>query len=180
MSKLKLLVILFIVLIFTLSLGVTYSLFTTDVSLVSNNKVAKFVFEAKELDGFELPIKSMLPGETQNYNFSVTNSKKQVQSDVNIEYQITIKTFHFMPLEIKLFDKDDNLVLNCDESYARNEDNELVCNTDYKLLSYDKTMTEEYNLRISFPEKYNTLDYANLIDFISLSINSYQKVGDSK
>lgn len=163
----------------SLSLGITYSLFTTNTTLVSNAKVAKFVFDTKELDNFELPLKEMVPGKKEDYKFSVTNTKDQKQSDVNIEYQITIKTFHFMPLEIKLYDKDNNLVLNCDETYARNEDNELVCNTDYFNLSHDKSIEENYNLSIYFPEEYSSLEYANLIDFISLSINSYQKVGES-
>lgn len=177
--KIKILKILAIIVLAVFGLGITYSIFSSDTLGSTNQKIAKFIFNAEELDILSLPITDLKPGYTNDFDFSVSNSLDEKTSDVTIEYQITIKTFHLVPLNIelyKIYDEEENLLINCDESYSRNDNNELVCNLQIEELDYSKEEKDNYKLKISFPEEYNDITYSNLVDFIDLEIKSWQKI----
>ena len=92
---------------------------------------------------------------------------------------MTIKTFHLVPLNIELYKIDgetETLLITCDETFSRNEDNELVCNLPIEELDYLKESKNNYKLRISFPKEYNDEIYSNLVDYIDIEIKSWQKV----
>ena len=82
--------------------GITYSIFRSNTSGSVNQKIAKFVFEAKEVDELNIPLADMYPGVTKDYSFSVTNKQDSKISNVTLNYQIIIKTYHFMPTVIEL------------------------------------------------------------------------------
>ena len=104
--KLNIIVMLVCGIILIFGSGITYSLFTSSSRLIANQKVAKFIFEAKKTDLIELPITNINPGDETEYTFQVANSLNSKQSDVTINYQITIKTYHFMPLDIEFVNSD--------------------------------------------------------------------------
>ena len=177
--KRRVILILFIACCLFLMIGITYSKFTSNVSLnVIDQYLAKFVFDAKVTDEISLPLASLTPGSEKEYSFSVTNNKDNNRSNVNIEYQIIIETFHFMPLDINLYkvvDDNLNLVMTCDETYSRDSENKLVCNSVEQQLSYTDDMEDEYILKVSFGEEYNSAIYADLVDFLDIKIKSWQK-----
>ena len=88
---------------------------------------------------------------------------------------MTILTPHYAPLIIELY-KDNELVLSCNETYSRNDNNELVCKTDVFELSHEKDEQNGFELKITFDKKYDSEEFANLVDYINLEIKSYQKV----
>lgn len=182
MKNKKLLITLIIIFVMVFSTGITYSMFHSSKEMTSIDRhLAKFVFEANQTDNISLDLSSIIPGVPNTYNFSVTNVKENVQSDVTVLYQITIKTFHLMPLEIELFEvnnQDEELVLTCDESYSRNANLELVCNTEMFTLEHADDLTKEYKLEVSLPIEYNSSEYANLVDYINLEISSSQKISE--
>ena len=154
---------------------ITYSLFTSSSSLtISNGEIAEFIFEAKRTNHIELEFENLKSGENREYEFQVSNTKDDNITNVTTEYQITIKTFHFMPLLIELY-KNDELVMTCDENYSRNTDNALVCNSDIWELEHNSTKTDDFKIKISFPDKYNSLEYTELVDYIDIDISSWQK-----
>lgn len=166
----------FVVMFFICGLGITYSYFTSNSQLeVVDQKIAKFILDTQSLDRLELPLVGMAPGQSEEFDFSVSNSSDEVLSDVTISYQLTILTPHFTPLIIELY-KEDELVLSCDETYSRNENNELVCNSSIQELSHDDESIDNYTLSITFDGLYNDESYSNLIDYINIEIKSYQKV----
>lgn len=157
--------------------GVTYSLFNYEVSFSTGNmKIAEFIFETKRTDRIQLDFTDLKPGDTKEFNFEVSNTRNNIITNVTTQYRITIKTFHFMPLLIELY-KDEDVVMTCDESYSRNTDNALVCNSDSWELSHNSSETDNFKIKVSFPEKYNSYDYTELVDYIDLDIVSWQKVG---
>ncbi len=169
--------------ILSVGIGATYSYFRSDIKLSSNNiNFAKFIFNSSVVESFELPLDNLFPGSNNEYLFSVTNNERGTVSDVDTEYIITIKTYHFIPLDITLYSIEDEaytLVLDCnEEEYDRDDKNVLICSTDSLTLNYDTMKTDEYKLAISFPSEYNDLEYQNLVDFIELNINSEQKRGN--
>lgn len=176
--KTKILVGLFIASIILFATGITYSIFNSNSSLSTNDqKIAKFIFNAEQTDEIEVPIGDLAPNTFQEFKFQVSNNSNGKKSNVALNYQITIKTFHFMPLTIELFKEGiENPILTCDESYTRNTDNELVCNSPYQEMNYDSDILDEYKLKVTFPKEYNTPEYSNLVDFIDLNIQSFQKI----
>lgn len=161
---------------FTFGIGITYSYFNSDVQLNSvDQRLAKFIFDTETLDRLELPLIDLTPGQTEEYNFSIGNGSDGSLSDVTIEYQLTILTPHFTPLIIELY-KDEDLIMSCDETYSRNDNNELVCNSSVQELSHDEEALDNYTLRVTFDSLYGDEVYSNLIDYINIEIKSYQKV----
>ena len=162
-----------------LLVGVTYSFFKADSKLFANQDIAKFVFEAEETSTISVPITDLNPGDSASYTFEVTNNVDEVVSQVSINYQCIIKTYHLMPLEIKLFKTGavDELILTCDENFNRDSDNQIVCNSLIQDMAYDSKVSDSYRLDIVFPEKYNDEDYSGLVDYIDIDIRSWQDIG---
>ena len=174
--KYKIIMGIIIVEFLILSLGLTYSYFnsSSNVSTV-DQRLAHFVFDTEALDRLELPLIDMTPGVENVYDFSISNTTNDITSDVSIIYELTILTPHYTPLIIELY-KEDELILTCDETYSRNENNELVCNSSPQELSHDDESYDNYQLKVTFDEEYDDEEYSNLVDYINIDINSYQKV----
>ncbi len=176
-TRLKIIVMLISSIVLICGSGITYSLFTSSSRLVANQKIAQFVFNATKTDVIELPIANLNPGAKSEYKFQVTNNIDNKRSDVTIKYQMTIKTFHFMPLEINLYkENEETPLLTCEES-SRNTDNEVVCNTEVQTMDYKLNATDNYKLVIEFPEEYNDDSYTDLVDYIDIEIKSWQAIG---
>ena len=178
MKKEKKVRILIILILLSVSVGMTYSLYFSSGELATTNQnIAKFVFNADEVSTIEVLL-DLVPGESQDYLFSVSNNENEVISDVTIEYQIIIKTYHFIPLEINLYKlngEEENYLSNCDETFTRNEENVLICNVPIQTMSYKKEELDDYKLEVIFPIEYNSDSYAGMIDYIDLEIKSWQK-----
>ena len=176
----KTIIIFIITFINILLVSLTYSFFLAKGSINIDQKIAKFVFDAKQTDLISLPITSLNPGDSSIYNFQVTNTKTNIISDVNIDYQFVIKTYHFIPLDIKLYKSEiteENLILNCTENFGRNGNNEVVCNSPVQKINFENTNLEDFQLQVTFPEEYNTEDFSELVDYIELEIKSWQSIG---
>ena len=156
---------------------ITYSLFHSEAFFsFENMEIAEFIFETQRTDHIELDFADLKPGDTKEFKFQVSNTKDKNITNVTTEYQITIKTFHFMPLIIELY-KGEDRVMTCDEKYSRNTDNALVCNPKIWELEHKETKIEDFKIKVSFPKEYNSQEYTELVDYIDLDISSWQKIG---
>lgn len=178
----KIIILIFLIVCIVLLSGITYSVLTSGSTLSTNQDIAKFIFDAQKIDHIDLPLYDLKPGDVKEYKFSVSNNREEnnlnISSDVTIVYNIIVNTYHFMPLKIELYNEDDNQtpIMICDESYSRNEDRELICKSEAQYMSYSTNVKDNYILRLTFEEQYNSFEYSNLIDYIDLEIESYQKV----
>ena len=182
--KKKIFIIIFLLIMLILGLGVTYSAFSTKSRLIINQEIASFIFETSQTDHISLALSNLKPGDKNEYKFSVSNNRKLDKktdiSNVTINYQILLSTYHFMPLEIELYKKDiEEPILICNEKISRNEKNIIVCTTEIQNMKFDSEITDDYTLKVKFDEKCNTEEYADLIDSIDIEIKSWQKVGES-
>lgn len=178
--KKKMLLSFIILLLTVFTTGITYSVFTSNILLNSNQKIAKFVFNTEMLDSLSLPLSGLTPGEEMEYSFEVSNNSKGIKSNITLNYNMIIKTYHFIPTTIKLYrviDGSEELFMTCDESYTRNDVNELVCNTSTLEMKYSSNEIHEYKLKVSFDSNYSSIEYTDLIDYINIEINSWQKIG---
>ncbi len=180
--KSKILITLFILISIVFCFGLTYSIFHSTSSLSSGDQnIAKFVFNAKSSNQIDLPLIDLNPGDIKVYNFSVSNNASGSVSNVTAQYQMTIKTYHLVPLSIKLYklnDANEELIMNCDEGYTRNSENELVCTTPTEEIGYSSEELDNYILKVNFPSEYNSAVYADLVDYINIEIKSWQKIED--
>ncbi len=180
--KHKIFIVLIILVALTLVSGITYSIFHSTAKLNSNDQhLAKFIFNTETPDSLEFSLTDLNPGDTEEYLFSVSNNDLDKISDVLVEYTLTIKTYHFAPFDIELYklnNEEEELILVCDESYTRNEENLLICNTPNVELGYEVEKTDNYKLKVSFPSEYDDEVYSNLVDFINIEIKSWQKLED--
>lgn len=181
-TKYKILIVLVMLVLFTSFYGLAYSLFNSDAILDSDGKnIAKFIFNTESLDEFQLALTDLKPGDIKEYEFAVSNNASGESSDVSIEYQMTIKTYHFIPLVIGLYRLDgenEELVLTCDETYSRNLENEIVCDTPMQNMVYSSSDIHDYKLKVEFPNQYNDVSYSDLVDYINIEIQSWQKIQD--
>lgn len=174
--KYKILLTLFLLTLLIMGFGLTYSFFYSTNSSSVNQQIAKFVFNTEMTDELKLPLIDLEPGFTKDYNFQVSNSNESAISNVTIEYTMTIKTYHLIPLTIELYKGDDSTpLLICDES-GRNSFNEVVCNVDPQEMPYTSEALDNYRLKITFPSEYNSEIYSGLVDYIDLEIKSSQKI----
>ena len=175
-NKLKILVVLTL-----LSLGgaVTYSLYASDTALEGELEIASFIFNSNKTSEIELPLIDLKPGDVEEYLFSVNNNNLQKISNVSIEYQVIIKTYHFIPVTIELYrvnNNEDVLLFNCDESTERNAYNELECTIPIQEMIHSVETKHDYKLKIEFPEENNEEMYSDLVDYINLEIKGWQKI----
>ena len=180
-KKYKVILIISVLVMLIFGSGITYSLFRGETNMNADQGIAKFIFNAQRLDSLELPISDMNPGDVSEYPFSVSNNSEGSTSNVSLEYEMTIKTYHFVPLLIELYKlngEEEQLIMTCDETYTRNSSNELICNTPTQEISNELETLDNYNLKISFPEEYNDSEYAGLVDYINIEIRSWQKLNE--
>ncbi len=182
--KKRIFMIIFLLIMIVLGLGVTYSAFTSEVNLIINQEIASFIFETNQTDHISLALSDLKPGDKTSYKFSVSNNKEVNEkvniSNVTIDYQILISTYHFMPLDIKLYKgESEEAILVCDESFARNDSNEVLCTTEIQNMQYTTNVNDDYELKVEFDEKYNEEEYSDLVDYIDIEIKSWQKVGET-
>lgn len=179
----KIITILFVLFISVLGLGVTYSAFVSERDLIVNQGIASFIFETDQTDQISLALNDLKPGDSVSYNFSVRNSRGNDSnvdiSNVSINYEIIITTFHFIPLDIELYKGDDEEpILVCNEDFNRNDNNEVLCSSEVQNMSFENNVIDEYTIKAKFDEKYSSEEYSDLIDYIDIEIKSWQKVGD--
>lgn len=80
-------------------------------------------------------------------------------------------------IELKKVDgKEETLILTCDESFTRNSNNELVCNSQVLEMSHNIESLDNYKLVVKFPESYNDEMYKDVVDYIDIAIKSWQKI----
>jgi len=180
--KYKLIIGIFAMIILILGFGITFSLFHSENNLNSTDQnIAKFIFNTESLDQLELSIIDLTPGNTKEFSFSVSNNTSGIISNVSVEYQMILKTYHIAPLTINLYKLNgevEDLILTCDESFTRNSNNELICNTELQDMGHDAEALDNYVLKIGFPIEYNTEEYSDLIDYIDIELQSWQKISE--
>jgi flagellar basal body-associated protein FliL len=183
MKKKTIILILIVAYVLIFGVNTTYSMYNSKSNTEVKLDFAKIIFNNEETNSFSLPISNLIPGESLEYKFKVSNNKDGNRSEINIGYSITIETFKILPATIELYNTDtEKLILTCNEDlFERNAENKLICNTEEFKLDFNSDKTDNYKIQISFEEHNDnndiwTEEYSELIDFIDIKINSWQIV----
>lgn len=162
---------------------IAYASYESTAKLNANINKALYIIQEGDMD-FNIDLNKIEPSnEPYIYKFSISNFDGNKHSQVDLEYQIDLRTTTNLPLTYKLYRNE-----NYDDPNATNlfENVQIVQDTDgawynlaegkdkYEFL-YAETKTDIYTLVINFPKEYkNKLDYADNLDNIEIEIKSNQ------
>ena len=126
---------------------------------------------------------------TQNnaytFEFSIGNQAGEDIAEVDIEYELTLRTTTNLPLTYELYMnqsytdqgatniiKENTVNLDEDGTYFR------TMTTDKITLKYTEGKTNLYQLVVYFPENYNQENYQDIIELIEINVNGQQVTGE--
>lgn len=118
------------------------------------------------------------------YTFSIGNEDGEQKAEVDLEYELKIRTTTNLPLTYELYMnqkytdsgakniiKENNIALDEDGTYFR------TITTNNEKLLYKEGKTNLYQLVIHFPKQYDTENYQNIIELIEITVNAHQITG---
>lgn len=161
----------------------TFSRFESNATSSSNIPVAFYILN----EGFQnmnLNLDSLIPSNTPYvYTFTVSNTDGEKMCNTDMEYTLKIRTTTNLPLEYDLYM---NQNYNDSSSESIIESNQVekdesgtyfrTITTQKQYFSFKQEQTNTYQLIVNFPEKYNTIDYQDVIEGIEITIDSKQVI----
>lgn len=145
----------------------TYAIFRSVYNANTSFIAAHVITETNIRDNITVYLNDIIPGETKNYQFSVTNFKQEnnetYRSEVNLNYTITIEKSTNIPLRFELFKN------NINENII-----DINNTTNNQFLNYQDDIIDNYSLNIIWPSENAEYEYANKVDYIDIVIESKQ------
>ena len=151
---------------------------------VSNVDVAFYVLK-DDYKTMTTNLDSLLPqDDAYIYTFSIGNQDGTQTAEVDLEYELTIRTTTNLPLTYELY-----MNQQYTDSNAQNiiTENKIEADeqgtyfrkllTDKVSLSYKVATTNQYQLVVHFPKEYNTENYQDIIELIEITVDSHQVIG---
>ena len=118
------------------------------------------------------------------YNFSIGNENGEQKAEVDLEYELSIRTTTNLPLTYQLYmnqdykDKDAQNIITENEITLDEQGTYFrYIKTEKVNLTYRKATTNLYQLVVYFPKNYNTENYQNIIELIEITVNAHQVTG---
>lgn len=151
----------------------------------ANVGIAFYLFK-EDYKTMTLNLAELLPrDDVYVYNFSIGNQDGEEIAEVDIEYELTLRTTTNLPLTFELYMNEnytDNNATNIitQENIALDEYGTYfrTMTTDKIYLSYKQEKTNSYQLVIHFPKNYNQETYQNTIELLEINVNAQQVTGE--
>lgn len=172
-----LLLCLFIVIrMFTL----TVSRFQSKTNSNPNIDIAFYLLK-EEYKSMQLNLGTIIPrSEPYIYYFSISNTDGVNTAEVNMNYNVKIKTTTNLPLSYALYLEDSetneeiNIITNNKVEKDEYDTYFRILETEDRIFYYTKPETNVYKLVITFPEIYNTIEYQNIIESVEILVDAKQ------
>ena len=164
-------------------LGMAYARYEVRTKINANIDKALYIFEDEKIS-FNLESDGIIPSDDPYvYKFSVSNFNASKQSDVDIQYQIKVRTTTDLPITIKMYRNELHTssgatnILGGPVSY-QDEDSawyRVYENSDSYEFYYTNKSTDVYTMVIDFPSVYSSNPiYSNYIESIEITLDSQQ------
>lgn len=171
------LVLILLIRIISLTISKYESSATSDPAI----QVAFYVLN-RDYQTMNLKLDSLFPrDEPYTYYFSISNSNGEKTCETDMEYDLSIRTTTNLPIEYELYKNDkytnataqniiktNDIIQDDDGTYFR------TITTDTETFSYKEAKKNTYQLVVKFPEKYNTINYQDIIEAIEITVDSKQ------
>ena len=176
--------LLFFLLLFSFYLlRIAYARYEVRAKINANIDKALYIFEDEKLD-FNLEPDGIIPSdEPYTYRFSVSNYNANKHSDVDISYQVKVRTTTNLPITVSLYRNElpsASGAVNMFQSSVLQQDEDDAWYRLYSSISefemdYEDDVTDVYTMVISFPSSYATdVLYANYLESIEVILESKQ------
>ena len=163
----------------------TLSIYVSEANIEIKSNYAAYIFEAEHLE-FNLETDGIIPSDTPYvYQFTVSNFNDIRKSDVDLSYQISIRTTTNMPLTYRLYyEKNYNEVgsENIIDHTRQIQDEDgawyhQMTVDDVYTMPYTENTTHTFYLVIDFPLRYSSsIMYEGMMDNIEILLDSKQIV----
>ena len=162
---------------------IAYARYETSTKINANIQKALYIFGADE-QSFNLEPDGIIPKSSPYvYKFSVSNFNDEHETDVDISYDLSIRTTTNLPITIKLYRNelyDSSGATNLFSGSTSLQDSDgawyrlYKCPDSYEMYYKNKT-TDIYTIVVNFPQEYaKDLTYENDIENIEVNIKSRQ------
>ena len=145
-----------------------------------------FYLLKEDFQTMTLNLASLLPQDNAyTFEFSIGNQAGEDIAEVDLEYELTLRTTTNLPLTYELYMnqsytdqgainiiKENTVNLDEDGTYFR------TMTTDKITLKYTEGKTNLYQLVVYFPENYNQENYQDIIELIEINVNGQQVTGE--
>ena len=126
----------------------------------------------------EITLVDMIPGDTKEYTFSVSNFKDDLRTEVNLKYNVEVLTTTNIPLQYELYLNNngiDNEVVDTNE-IIQDDDNTYFrsIKTIEKDFNFNENQTDIYKLVIKYPSEQKDINYQDSAENIEIRINAKQ------
>lgn len=185
MKKMKIymkLVILFASLLTTLRIfTLTLSKFESEAKSNSNIDIAFYLLK-EDYQTMELSLENLYPSEIPYvYTFSISNYNGEQRAEIDLTYDLTIRTTTNLPLIYELYMNEEYTDTNATTALTRNEvdtDEDgtffRYLETENQVFKYTNNEKNVYQLVVYFPKEYNTENYQDIIESIEINIDARQ------
>lgn len=175
-AKLVILVLCF--LIFLRIVTLVLSKYESEARSTANVDIAFYLLK-EDYQTMNLNLASIFPQNDEYiYTFSIGNQDAEKTAEIDLVYDLTIRTTTNLPLTYELYKKVDNNFENIIKTNTIEADEYgtffRIITTESEDLYYETPKANIYQLIIHFPENYNTTNYQNIIEALEININSHQ------
>lgn len=158
----------------------TLSRFQSITSSNPNIDIAFYILK-EDYQTMQLNLGTIIPrSEPYIYYFSVSNTDGVNTAEVNMNYNIKIKTTTNLPLSYALYLEDNetqeeiSVIINNKVETDKYDTYFRILETENRIFYYTKPETNIYKLVITFPEIYQSIEYQNIIESIEILVDSKQ------
>jgi len=177
--KLIILLLGFLVLlrIFTLVL----SRYESESKSIANVDMAFYLLK-EDFSQMSLNLATILPQKNEYvYTFSIGNQDGIKTAEVDLEYDLTLRTTTNLPLSYELYMNQNYTDSNAESIIESNNVEADDYNTYFRTITtpkqtlyYRTPTTNVYQLVVHFPENYNTVNYQDIIELLEIKVDAKQ------
>ena len=179
----KLIILIICVILVARIFALVLSRYESNTNWNANVDIAFYLLK-EDYKQMTLNLGTILPkNEKYVYTFSIGNEEGSKVAEVDLRYNLKIRTTTNLPLTYELYRDQDydnpnsaNIIRT--NEVTKDEDGTSFRNigTDEVLLRYKEPETNTYYLVVNFPENYNEKTYQDIIEMIEISVDAKQVI----
>lgn len=177
--KLTILVLCFFIVIRLITL--ILARYESEANAIANVDVAFYLLK-EDFRQMNLKLDSIFPENGKHvYTFSVGNCDGTKNAEVDLEYELTIRTTTNLPITYSLYMNEEYTDANAESIFTSNEIAQDEYGTYFRTmktqkvaLNYTDSVTNIYQLVVQFPENYNSENYQDIIELIEITVEGKQ------
>lgn len=174
----KLIILVMCFLIFLRLVNLVLSKYESEAKSTANVDIAFYLLK-EDYKTMTLNLGSIFPqNDAYIYTFTIGNQDGVKTAEIDLLYDLTIRTTTNLPLTYELKKETDAGSVNIIKTNTVETDEYGTyfrkITTDSEELYYRTPQTNTYQLIVHFPENYNTQDYQNIIEALEITVDSHQ------